>query len=1437
MRIYKNGQEIASTAKTGALDDGTGVPTAVGNQPPGAGSRPFDGLIDDVRIYTRTLTVGEIQSMSRGTLSVSVVGNGSVTRTPDQPNYNLGDSVLLTAIPDPGWVFFGWSGALSGSQNPATVVVTGDETVTATFEQGTGTYTVTTATVGNGAITLDPDLPDYAFGETVVVTAVPDSGWEFVGWSGGLSGSANPDTLVVMGHTTVTATFQIEKPEPSGQLVHHWTLDDGSGGTAIDIAGSNDGTLVNGPAWESAGGVLGGALRFDGQDDYVDLGDVDVPGGDSLTISLWFNADDFGVQDGRFISKTTGLSGSTHYWMLSTINNTGLRFRVRAGGATTTLATGTGEITTGQWYHVAGTYDGQNMRIYKDGVEVASAAKSGALDDGTGVATAMGNQPPGAGSRPFDGLIDDVRIYARTLSAVEIAAIAAGNQNPIAMNDAYATPEDTSLVVAAVDGVLTNDTDAELDPLVSVLASDVSNGVLNLSADGSFDYTPNPDFSGVDSFTYRANDGSGLSNPATVTLTVNGVNDAPVAVNDDYQTGPDSLLAVNAANGVLANDTDVDLDSLEAVLVDDVSNGVLSLNADGSFDYTPNTGFGGMDSFTYRANDNSLNSNLATVTINVLVPPVAVDDGFGTAEDSTLVVPAAAGVLANDTDNNPPDDLTASLLTNPANGSLTSFTGDGAFTYVPNPNYNGVDSFTYEAVDSGNGATAQATVILNVDAVNDAPVAVNDDYETDPNTPLAVNATIGVLENDTDVDLDVLEAVLVDDVSNGTLNLYADGSFDYTPNLDFSGYDTFTYEASDTALSSNLATVTISVASSIDPDAIVILPLDEGGGTLAGDVSGNGNDGTLANGAAFEANTGDGSAHAVRFDGADDRIELGNLDVNGTGLTLAAWFNADTFPGSSSDPRIISKTSGLSGSTHIFMLSTVQVGSAIRLRGRVRVGGSTTTLIASTGNVAAGQWYHAALTYDGSTMRVYLDGVQVGSTPKSGPVDVDPGMAVAVGGQPAGAGVRYFDGLIDDVRILQRALSAGEVAAILGPGDNNAPVAVNDAYQTDPNVPLFVDASNGVLTNDSDLDSDPLQAVLESDVSDGVLNLYADGSFDYMPNLAFTGVDSFTYRANDGSDNSNPATVTLTVTAVNDPPVAINDGYQTDPNTPLMISALNGVLANDTDPDLDPLEAVLVGDVSDGTLNLNADGSFDYTPNLDFTGTDGFTYRASDGLLNSNLASVTISVGDQNNPPQIVTGSMEFAKQVIGVNVDEAHSVVAADLDGDGDTDLAAPDYIDGMVFWYENDGGGGFVSHVLDGDLAGAYPSHVADVDLDGDVDVLACGYLAHTIVWYENDGTAGFTRRVVDAAAQGAHSVVTGDMDQDGDVDLLASYQDAGDITWYENDGNQNFTRHMIDSGALGAKRAEFSDVDDDGDWDVVTAHGEWRVLRDPSRYGRRW
>src|SRR5262249_48005254 len=151
--------------------------------------------------------------------------------------------------------------------------------------------------------------------------------------------------------------------------------------------------------------------------------------------------------------------------------------------------------------------------------------------------------------------------------------------------DSYSTAEDTQLTVNA-PGLLGNDTDVEGSALTAALVAGPSHGTLTLNANGSFTYTPQANYNGPDSFTYRANPGSLDSNTATVSLTVTAVNDAPVAANNSYSTTEEVALNV-AAPGVLAGDTDVDGDSLTAVLVSGPAHGTLTLNANGSFTYTP----------------------------------------------------------------------------------------------------------------------------------------------------------------------------------------------------------------------------------------------------------------------------------------------------------------------------------------------------------------------------------------------------------------------------------------------------------------------------------------------------------------------------------------------------------------------------------------------------------------------------------------------------------------------------------------------------------------------------------------------------------------------------------------------------------------------------------------------------------------------------------
>jgi hypothetical protein len=216
-----------------------------------------------------------------------------------------------------------------------------------------------------------------------------------------------------------------------------WRLDESSGLTAIDVIGPHNGTLVNGPEWRPSNGKIRGALAFDGADDRVDLGTIDVKGDDGLTIAFWFKADDFDMQDARFVSKATGVENDQHYWMVSTFEGGALRFRLKTDRLTDVLISNPGEIQPHQWYHVAVTYDGSNMRIYKNAVEIAGREKSGNIDINPSVFAAIGNQPSGAGNRPFDGLLDDVRIYNRALSTSEIRNLMNGKLNTIYIDESF----------------------------------------------------------------------------------------------------------------------------------------------------------------------------------------------------------------------------------------------------------------------------------------------------------------------------------------------------------------------------------------------------------------------------------------------------------------------------------------------------------------------------------------------------------------------------------------------------------------------------------------------------------------------------------------------------------------------------------------------------------------------------------------------------------------------------------------------------------------------------------------------------------------------------------------------------------------------------------------------------------------------------------------
>jgi VCBS repeat-containing protein len=313
-------------------------------------------------------------------------------------------------------------------------------------------------------------------------------------------------------------------------------------------------------------------------------------------------------------------------------------------------------------------------------------------------------------------------------------------------------------------------------------------------------------------FCVKSSDGTMYYKPGTsaptcaagqVAVVIGPHNQAPTAGNDSYSVDEDNPLNVPAP-GVLANDPDPDGDTITAQLATGPSHGTLTLNSDGSFSYTPNADYNGVDSFTYKAKDSHNNLSAAAATVSITVnavddPPVAYDDSKTVAEDSGKTT---IGVLANDTDVDGGTMQIASVG-NPEHGKVVVAGDNLSLSYEPPADYCGSDSFSYTL---NGGSTANVSV--TVDCVNDAPVANNDSATVDAGGTVGGNV---LYTNDTDVEGDALNAVLVSGPSNGTLTLNSDGSFSYTPNAGYNGTDSFTYKASDGTAYSNVATATITV--------------------------------------------------------------------------------------------------------------------------------------------------------------------------------------------------------------------------------------------------------------------------------------------------------------------------------------------------------------------------------------------------------------------------------------------------------------------------------------------------------------------------------------------------------------------------------------------------------------------------------------------------
>ncbi len=687
---------------------------------------------------------------------------------------------------------------------------------------------------------------------------------------------------------------------------------------------------------------------------------------------------------------------------------------------------------------------------------------------------------------------------ALTPQNFKIICFVTTNQPPVANPDSFNINEDTTLTIAA-PGVLGNDNDPNGDPITAVKQSDPSHGTVTLNSNGGFTYIPALNYFGSDSFTYKAYDGSLYSNLATVTITVNAVNDPPVVTNIPDQTIAEgsSFTTINLDNYVS------DVDNIDAQMTWTYSGNsqlTVSIVSRVATITIPNADWYGSETITFKATDPGglWDDDPATFTVtNINDAPVVTNIPDQTIAEGSMFSTIILDNYVSDVDNTDAQ----MTWTYSGNSQLTvSIVNRVATITTPNSDWNGAETITFKATDPG-GLWDDDPATFTVTAVNDAPI-VSDI----PDQTVAEGSTFTSISLDNYVsDVDNTDAQMTWTYSGNSQLIVSIVNRVATitiPNADWYGSETITFRATDPGGLWDDDPATFTVTNVNDAPVVSDIPSQ-----------------TIAEGSAFTT---------INLDNYVSDIDNPDSQMTWT----------------------------YSGNVELIVSIVNRVATI------------------TTPNA---DWYGAeTITFKAT----------------------DPG------------------GLWDD-----------DPATFTVTAVNDPPVANSDSYNTNENTPLTV-PSPGVLGNDIDVDGDSLTAVKVSDPTHGFVVLNSNGGFTYTPDEDYHGDDTFTYKAYDGTVYSNIATVTITVNPVNQPPVA------TDDTATVPFDSTNNkidVLANDDDPDEDPLTITGVTAASHGITSTDGDYVY-YTPTTGYSGADSFTYTIDDGNGGTDTGAVSITV-QANAPP------------------------------------------------------------------------------------------------------------------------------------------------------------------------------------------------------------
>ena len=556
----------------------------------------------------------------------------------------------------------------------------------------------------------------------------------------------------------------------------------------------------------------------------------------------------------------------------------------------------------------------------------------------------------------------------------------------------------------------------------------------------------------------------------------------PIAEFDDYITNKNTPISFNP----ITNDSHVSDKNLELKSFTQPSNGFVSRNSDRSLTYTPNTDYVGIDSFTYVVEEDKGNTDIGTVTIKVNSPPVVLGETVAAMSGGSLTI---IDILANDVDADG-DLLSIESFTQPSHGEL-EMTLDGTFSYIPDSNYNGKDSFTY-TVNDGNGGVATATVTIFVGVLLEAR---DDEFMTRVNTKLSMTVNDVLRNDDVSTSPDSIKAFT--QPSNGVITRSQDGSFLYEPNAGFTGTDAFEY--------------TISSGMDDGTDSAIITIYVVGNTVEARD-----DEFTVRPGDSLTINQSDILSNDYSVDGKKLKIESYTQPTSGSIMTLFdnSLFYKPNENASGKDSFYYTVTDGNGGEDTAII--TILIDDAPVANDDFFMTNMNTVIILSAQDI---------LSNDQDTNKKTGDDRLIISSctqPSHGLVIPNADGSFSYKPNEGFSGIDSFTYICSDGH-------GGTDMATITIEINQLPVAKGDSFESMKDM-IFVISSKQVLENDYDPDGDTLEvfSIYQPDKGQVTLNKN-NGSITYIPSTGFMGTETFKYVVSDGRGGFDTSDVSITV--------------------------------------------------------------------------------------------------------------------------------------------------------------------------------------------------------------------------------------------------------------------------------------------------------------------